>query len=313
MQKNMIGLMLFIVMSMWLSASLVAANGTERVAVYCGSVQSWLDEMNALCLRSDGNRIDHLIEESSGMEDLHIYNCSYLKGSQRVETIISEKDGVGVYEIIHMYKNFETGINSFGSLWQHESKLLGVSSDNSKWLLSTFTGEKIIDVSNGMLLIASKEDRDGIVIIRLKRIRSNAFKAAQAVGRPLSSDFCIAVLELVNRERAKCGVAPLRLSDDLMDGAAIRARELSVLYSHTRPDGKEFWTVLGRKENVYLGENASAGDSTPESVVAGWMNSPGHRANILNPHFAELGVGYYHFSNDPHGYTNYWIQIFRGR
>ena len=76
MQKNMIGLMLFIVMSMWLSASLVAANGTERVAVYCGSVQSWLDEMNALCLGSDGNRIDHLIEESSGMEDLHIYNCS---------------------------------------------------------------------------------------------------------------------------------------------------------------------------------------------------------------------------------------------
>lgn len=313
MQKKMIGLTLLIVMTMCWSASFVAAKGTERVAVYSGSVQSWFNEMNALCLGSDGKRIGTLIEESSGMDDLRIYNCSYQKGSQNVETIISEKDGVGVYEIIHMYRNFEAGINSFGSLWKHESKLLGLSSDNSNLILSAFEGEKIIDVSNGMLLIASKEDRGGIAIIRLKRIRSDAFKDVQAVGSSASSDFGIAVLKLVNKERAKCGIDPLRLSEDLMDGAAIRARELSVLYSHTRPDGKEFWTVLGRRENVYLGENAAAGYSTPETVVEGWMNSPGHRANILNPHFAELGVGYYHLPNDTAEYANYWIQIFRGR
>lgn len=127
-----------------------------------------------------------------------------------------------------------------------------------------------------------------------------------------SDDYREAVLELVNVERAKRNLSPLRMSNDLLDGAAIRAKELTVLLSHTRPDGSECTSVISGK-NRYMGENIAAGYRTPEEVVAGWMDSPGHRANILNPNFEELGVGYFYLANDPKTYGNYWVQIFRGK
>ena len=63
------------------------------------------------------------------------------------------------------------------------------------------------------------------------------------------------------------------------------------------------------KRNLIL-ENIAAGNATPEAVVDQWMHSPGHRANILNKDFKELGVGYYYKENST--YKHYWIQMFRG-
>lgn len=117
------------------------------------------------------------------------------------------------------------------------------------------------------------------------------------------------VLQLVNRERAKAGARPLRLSKDLLDAAAIRAEEISRHFSHTRPDGRDCFTLL-RNRNHTLGENIAGGNPTPAEVVDSWMHSPGHRANILNKSFKELGVGYYR--KDGSAYTHYWIQMFRG-
>lgn len=127
-----------------------------------------------------------------------------------------------------------------------------------------------------------------------------------------NNDYREAVLELVNVERAKHNLSPLRMSNELLAGAAIRAKELTVLYSHTRPNGGDFDTVISGS-NRYIGENIAAGYRTPNEVVAGWMNSAGHRANILNPNFEELGVGYIYFDNDPNAYCHYWVQIFRGK
>lgn len=135
--------------------------------------------------------------------------------------------------------------------------------------------------------------------------------ASEQTQTNISDDYRQAVLELVNVERAKHNLSPLRMSNDLLDGAAIRAKELTVLFSHTRPDGSDFDTVISGK-NRYMGENIAAGYGSPKAVVAGWMDSPGHRANILNPNFEELGVGYIHVDNDPNIYCNYWVQIFRG-
>jgi len=58
------------------------------------------------------------------------------------------------------------------------------------------------------------------------------------------------------------------------------------------------------------GENIAGGQRTPEDVVRAWMNSPGHRANILNPRFTHLGSGYFTGSN---GFGHYWTQMFVGR
>ena len=117
------------------------------------------------------------------------------------------------------------------------------------------------------------------------------------------------VLRLVNRERAKVGARPLQLSDDLREAASIRAEEITRYFSHTRPDGRDCFTLL-KKRKYTLGENIAAGSATPEAVVDQWMHSPGHRANILNKKFKELGVGYRYKEGSEYGH--YWIQMFRG-
>ena len=116
------------------------------------------------------------------------------------------------------------------------------------------------------------------------------------------------VLELVNQERAKVGSAPLRLSKILMDGASIRAEEISRVYSHTRPDGRPCSSIMKNGEYM-IGENIAAGVSKAQEVVDMWMNSPGHRANILNSDYTELGVGYFYKSDSVYG--SYWVQIFK--
>lgn len=107
--------------------------------------------------------------------------------------------------------------------------------------------------------------------------------------------FAEEVLRLCNIEREKAGVAPLTLSDDLIFIAQIRTDEQTEVgkISHTRPDGTSWSTVF---QNVSVkkrtwGENLIQGYATPESVVEGWMNSPGHKANILRPSFKQLGIG----------------------
>ena len=98
------------------------------------------------------------------------------------------------------------------------------------------------------------------------------------------------VLALVNEERRKVGVAPLTLSAELQSAAAIRAEEITQKFSHTRPDGTNFQTILPNSRYYIAGENIAAGNSTAAKVVQQWMNSPGHRANILRSEYTELGV-----------------------
>lgn len=116
------------------------------------------------------------------------------------------------------------------------------------------------------------------------------------------------VLALVNEERRKAGVAPLTLSAELQSAAAIRAEEITRRFSHTRPDGSKFSTVIPNGKYT-MGENIAAGKNTAAKVVQQWMNSPGHRANILRSDYTELGVGYVYKENSQ--YMHYWVQIFR--
>lgn len=115
------------------------------------------------------------------------------------------------------------------------------------------------------------------------------------------------VIQLVNEQRAQNGLAPLQTSTAISEAAQIRAGELPSLFEHTRPDGRSCFTVLAEVGRRYgtAGENIAYGYATPEQVVDGWMNSPGHRANILNGSFTAIGVGY-----NPEG--NYWVQLFIG-
>ena len=121
------------------------------------------------------------------------------------------------------------------------------------------------------------------------------------------------VLSLVNQERIRNGLEKLTWGDTCADAADTRAKELVQLYSHTRPDGTSWETACEAPDNsakYYEGENLVVGSSavSPETTVAAWMNSEDHRANILNPNYTKLSVGF-HFDPDTQ-YRTHWSQYF---
>lgn len=116
-----------------------------------------------------------------------------------------------------------------------------------------------------------------------------------------------AVVTLVNEEREKNGLRPLAADKKLSYIARLKSQDMSDkrYFSHTSPTyGTPFQMMkdFGIKYKS-AGENIAMGQRTPSEVVTAWMNSPGHRANILNPNYGKIGVG---FVSD--GY--YWTQEF---
>lgn len=116
------------------------------------------------------------------------------------------------------------------------------------------------------------------------------------------------ITELVNEHRAAAGLAPVQYSAKISKAAQVRAVEIEKSFSHTRPDGRYFSTVFAEHgiSYRYSGENIAWGQKSPEEVVNAWMNSAGHRANILNAKFTQLGVGY---RQNARG-VNYFTQLF---
>ena len=126
----------------------------------------------------------------------------------------------------------------------------------------------------------------------------------------VSANFAQEVLELVNIERAKEHLKPLKLSVAMNHYAQIRAKEITKKFSHTRPSGYSCFTVIPKPYKT-VGENIAAGQRSAQEVVQAWMDSPGHRANIMNPKFEELGMGYLYLPDSK--YKHYWVQLFRTR
>lgn len=121
-----------------------------------------------------------------------------------------------------------------------------------------------------------------------------------------------AVLKLVNEERAKQGLKSLTLSTKLTSIATTKSKDMAVnkYFSHNSPTYGSPFQMLQHFGVSYktAGENIAAGQKTPEEVMKAWMNSSGHRANILNPKYTQLGVGYYKGGS----YGVYWTQLFTG-
>jgi uncharacterized protein YkwD len=134
------------------------------------------------------------------------------------------------------------------------------------------------------------------------------------------------IVDLTNQQRRQqgCTVA-LVLSPQLSAAASAHSRDMALhdLFSHTGSDGSTMISraVAAGYSYSRLAENLSAGQSTPEEVVAGWMNSPGHRSNMLNCALREIGVGYYEQPDDQSNvrldsgeisgpYRHYWTQDF---
>jgi len=132
------------------------------------------------------------------------------------------------------------------------------------------------------------------------------------------------VLDLVNSERAAAtpACAPLTMNEKLIVAAQGHTQDMALydFFDHTNPDPAR--ATIGMRATAagyswsMIGENIAAGHTTPAEVMVGWMNSSGHRANILNCSFTEIGIGYYYQADDQPlpgnswPYYHYWTQDF---
>ncbi len=117
------------------------------------------------------------------------------------------------------------------------------------------------------------------------------------------------MLDLINAEREKYGVAPLSFDSRLTTLARVRASELATYYSadHSRPDKRAWNTVFDdyNYSSYYAGENIAYGQRSADEVMTSWINSPGHHANIVSSNFGHVGLACYEKNG-----VLYWEQLF---
>lgn len=165
------------------------------------------------------------------------------------------------------------------------------------WILETYAKISAgipTDVPSDLKITADVDD-DGMISVQ-DAVMVLQYYAKQAAGIPVSWNILKMsqveqdawtrsqeTLQLINEQRAANGLSNLTTSDKLYEASSVRAKEIADTFSHTRPNGDSAFTVLDSMDIFFMcaGENIAMGFPTPKSVVTGWMNSPGHRANIL--------------------------------
>lgn len=111
-------------------------------------------------------------------------------------------------------------------------------------------------------------------------------------------------LKIINRSRRAAGVKPLCMDKTLLSNAWTRARECSVYYAHTRPDGRAWHTAISKKY-ICAGENIGFGFNEAGAVTRAWMRSSSHRKNILNGRYTCVGIACVSVDG-----VTYWAQEF---
>lgn len=109
------------------------------------------------------------------------------------------------------------------------------------------------------------------------------------------------VLNIVNQRRAENGQSALAMDKSLLESAMLRAAEITVAFSHTRPNGDDCFSV----DDLAYGENIAYGFNSASSVMNAWMDSEGHRNNILRSGYKSVGIGCFYKNG-----TYYWVQLF---
>ncbi|MBD2492116.1 CAP domain-containing protein [Aulosira sp. FACHB-615] len=141
----------------------------------------------------------------------------------------------------------------------------------------------------------------------------SSFRKVQGSSSPTQSADGVfkRILDLTNLERRKANLSLLTFNSKLAAAAQKHSQSMAMqdFFDHRNMVQR---IQAERYQYSRIGENITAGNSTPEQAMQSWMNSPGHRDNILNPQFRELGVGYYFLANDTGrvNYQHYWTQAF---
>ncbi|WP_342414618.1 CAP domain-containing protein [Paenibacillus sp. FSL R10-2782] len=135
--------------------------------------------------------------------------------------------------------------------------------------------------------------------------KAGAGQSAGSDAQPSKSQFAAEVVKLVNNERSKNGLKPLTSDAKLTEVALAKAKDMSTnnYFSHTSPTYGSPFDMMKKfgVSYTYAGENIAMGQQTPQEVMKAWMNSQGHRENILKAEYTQIGVAYY---------NGYWVQEF---
>lgn len=149
----------------------------------------------------------------------------------------------------------------------------------------------------------------------LRVVRSNGDSSYRLTTSAMST-FLSDVLTLTNQFRQQNGLSALTYNTRLGTAAQGHSQNMALrdFFSHTGLDGSEPWdrvTAAGYQWSRVT-ENIAAGQRTAQDVVQGWIDSPGHRENMLDPQVTQIGLGYYFLGNDTgtKNYNTYWTQVF---
>ena len=167
---------------------------------------------------------------------------------------------------------------------------LNVSDD----IIVSLSGNTISAVSSGRVTITATA--------------SNGVSGSKEVTIVDLEELAAEVFRLTNAQRQEHGLSDFSQNSALTAAGVVRAKECVVSFSHTRPDGRDPFSAFTENGVTFMraAENIAAGQRSASEVVTGWMNSPGHRANILNANLNVLGVGVEMDSNG----RLYWAQVF---
>jgi uncharacterized protein YkwD len=146
-------------------------------------------------------------------------------------------------------------------------------------------------------------------LIAVELVTPTPAKPGCPAGNPI---FEARVMDLINAERAANGLGALSAEDRLIQAAQWHSADMACnnYFSHFAPDGSSGGDRITRAGYLwnYFGENIAAGYASPEKVVQAWMESPSHKANILNKNYVEIGVGYAYYADSAYGI--YWTAVF---
>ncbi|MBQ8781386.1 MAG: CAP domain-containing protein [Oscillospiraceae bacterium] len=204
---------------------------------------------------------------------------------------------------------------------------LSLEKDNSAAVTMKVTGSKAIQCSNSdnsvcsvsfgkwndsriKLNIKAKNAGTSVITVYAKGYSSSTAKKITVTVKDTTKDPAVLIEEvvsLVNDERSSDGKSALKSDSELNKLAAVRAEEVASSFSHTRPDGRSCFSIFDDYGVRYMavGENIAMSKIDAETVMNMWMDSPGHRGNILSGSYSKIGVGVY-----ISGKYAYWVQLF---
>ncbi|NRF93063.1 LysM peptidoglycan-binding domain-containing protein [Paenibacillus frigoriresistens] len=181
-----------------------------------------------------------------------------------------------------------------------------VSGNDTMWLISKKYGVSLSSLIKANPQIANPNVIwSGMSLNIPGSTSTNAGNKTPVTTAPSQSTFASQVVNIVNQERAKAGLRPLASNSALTAMALDKAKDMynNGYFDHTSPTYGSPFDMMSKYgiRYSYAGENIAKGQQTPEAVMTAWMNSTGHRQNILSPNFTQIGVAYY---------NGEWVQEF---